>query len=775
MPETASEQLESGKITTNKIKFIKDKVLPALNKYPPAHWFKKPVDPKALPQYYDFIKNPMDFATVRKKIMDYSYQRADDVTKDLELIFDNARRFNPAGTQPHEDANHTQKKLEELLKDMPGEEYDINMAKPAKAPAPKSTANPAREVQALNGYNAALPVGGTAEAGGGPLSRSNSFGNVARDLPSRQRKKPQQFDPSKEVKQKHRPKPNTPLSRELQWCLKNIVREFLKPKHSEYVWPFIDPVDLNLVPNYRELVEKPICLKDIEEKLEYREYRDPLDFESDMRQIFENCRVYNSRENPIHTQLMRFQEEFEWMWVKRDWYDEDFRKNYVRKDDVAAMKASEGGVEQPVEEEEEEDEEDRQKTKLMKDLEDQMKRMQQSFMEQIHGLQSSKKSTQARKRRPSQATRQPSQPTRRQSAVQRSTAEEPEAKRQRRNSAGNTPRYQPEQSASSSAADPIRDLTEEEKTQLHTDISNMDENGMQAVVDIVSKRLNLDSTADELEIDLYSLDAATLRKLQEEVKSWKRRTAPAAQGYEQRNQQRRSGGLDDSDSDRKAGLSSSDSEDDQRNAPQHQTPHTISDRAAQPAAAPAPAPAAEPAAQPAPVASTVTAPAPGAAAPAEQQGEAMDSDDDMEAVPAAPAPAVQPPAAPQAVAPARPQQLGLELSEDSDVDDDTPAPKPSSTSEAVARDMAQQSASGDASKSNEQNGNTEQAKPVDPAEKERQEVEEKRRKLEEARKREQAELEARREEERRKRAQLEQAETESNENAKPGGLESFDD
>ena len=58
--------------------------------------FLKPVDCKAwkCPDYYEVIKYPMDFMTMRKKFKLQVYIRCQDFVNDLELIFSNCFRYN---------------------------------------------------------------------------------------------------------------------------------------------------------------------------------------------------------------------------------------------------------------------------------------------------------------------------------------------------------------------------------------------------------------------------------------------------------------------------------------------------------------------------------------------------------------------------------------------------------------------------------------------------------------------------------------------------------
>lgn len=58
--------------------------------------FRVPVDPvrDSAETYLDVIENPMDFGTIRKKLVDGKYQKLQSFIDDLHLVCDNAILFN---------------------------------------------------------------------------------------------------------------------------------------------------------------------------------------------------------------------------------------------------------------------------------------------------------------------------------------------------------------------------------------------------------------------------------------------------------------------------------------------------------------------------------------------------------------------------------------------------------------------------------------------------------------------------------------------------------
>ncbi|SSD60519.1 uncharacterized protein SCODWIG_02280 [Saccharomycodes ludwigii] len=75
--------------------------------------FLEPVDAVALncPDYFDYVKEPMDLGTVQSKLNNNKYETISDVEKDIKLIFHNCYTFNPEGT----DVNVMGHRLEEIF------------------------------------------------------------------------------------------------------------------------------------------------------------------------------------------------------------------------------------------------------------------------------------------------------------------------------------------------------------------------------------------------------------------------------------------------------------------------------------------------------------------------------------------------------------------------------------------------------------------------------------------------------------------------------------
>uniref|UniRef100_A0A8C5D818 Bromo domain-containing protein n=1 Tax=Gouania willdenowi TaxID=441366 RepID=A0A8C5D818_GOUWI len=72
-------------------------------------------------------------------------------------------------------------------------------------------------------------------------------------------------------------------------CCQNILKELLSMKHSEYAWPFYEPVDTLALGlhDYHNIIKEPMDLGTIKKKMDQREYANAEDFCAD--KIFEAC------------------------------------------------------------------------------------------------------------------------------------------------------------------------------------------------------------------------------------------------------------------------------------------------------------------------------------------------------------------------------------------------------------------------------------------------------------------------------------------------------
>lgn len=92
--------------------------------------FAEPVDPKEVPNYYDIIKDPMDFGTMRNRISSGHYTSIELFQKDIFLICDNAMQYNGKGTVYFRHARAIKDVAERILEDLKLSGVSVEMDEP---------------------------------------------------------------------------------------------------------------------------------------------------------------------------------------------------------------------------------------------------------------------------------------------------------------------------------------------------------------------------------------------------------------------------------------------------------------------------------------------------------------------------------------------------------------------------------------------------------------------------------------------------------------------
>jgi hypothetical protein len=105
--------------------------------------------------------------------------------------------------------------------------------------------------------------------------------------------------------------PATPLTpdQELDFCRGLIERMIRGPGFwTRLVGPFKQPVDpvMDNVPNYFDVVKRPMDLSSIRTKMVNGVYKAASEFEADVRLIFQNCYEYWTQDDPIWKTCQEF-------------------------------------------------------------------------------------------------------------------------------------------------------------------------------------------------------------------------------------------------------------------------------------------------------------------------------------------------------------------------------------------------------------------------------------------------------------------------------------
>jgi len=100
--------------------------------------------------------------------------------------------------------------------------------------------------------------------------------------------------------------------KELAMC-RNLLNEL--GRHDS-AWPFQEPVDEKLYPDYYDLIKNPMDVQTIKNKIKNKEYKNKEEFSYDCRLIFDNCEFFNEDDSSIGESGHKLRAFFETKWIE---------------------------------------------------------------------------------------------------------------------------------------------------------------------------------------------------------------------------------------------------------------------------------------------------------------------------------------------------------------------------------------------------------------------------------------------------------------------------
>lgn len=292
--------------------------------------FRLPVGelwPGIADNYHAQISHPVDLATMETNLRDGKYPTMDDFKAEVNLIYENALKFNNEG--------HTVTAAGKTVRD--SILTKMNNIAPEPPAVPKATKKQARKSTPLadaaprtTAPRRQSKSGGAATMAGGAqtfaLDPNTSTPLIRRDSTKGDGGRPKrEIHPPKNKDMPYntttRPK-NKKVAQELKFC-EEVLAELKKPKHALYANAFlspVDPVSLN-IPNYFQVIKHPMDISTIEGKLKGGEYQGSKAFESDVKLMFANCFKFNPASNVVHQWGKQLEQVFNETWAnKSKWF-----------------------------------------------------------------------------------------------------------------------------------------------------------------------------------------------------------------------------------------------------------------------------------------------------------------------------------------------------------------------------------------------------------------------------------------------------------------------
>ncbi|KAL7750612.1 transcription initiation at TATA-containing promoter protein [Sorochytrium milnesiophthora] len=488
-------------------------VIKALKRLKDAHIFLVPVDPVRLniPDYPLIIKEPMDISTIERKIAHHEYFTVEQFASDVNLMLDNCIRYNGPTSIYGTMTNTVRKSFEKQMEKLPSASAPSTPggsggSKSNKAPRSSQPRRPSEDAlgprakrdsvssNKYHGYDTSVTsptlVPSAHPSGSAPLpSKPSSSGGMAGFSSST-------MSSSSSSSSKKSRKPQS----DMQFC-QSVIKELFKKQYAEFTHPFLQPVDARMIPEYYQIIRKPVDLSTMKRKLDDNMYLDADAFEEDMQQLLRNCFKFNPPGSQVHAMGQRLQELF--------------RKKWANKPEPASAAV--------VIDDLDDDSDDDGTNALIASLEKQVKAMQQQ-LEQMRAKQREKrhKKTEMRRREAQQRAQQQQQ-LHHQQQQQQSRSDGPKVRGRgshHGNHVGSAGNKTPKSGArpgtiGRQASEPQIEVTYDMKKQLSDSINFLSVEKLHQVYAIIQESVpNLQETAnDEIELDIASLDNSTIYRL----------------------------------------------------------------------------------------------------------------------------------------------------------------------------------------------------------------------------------------------------------------------
>ena len=277
--------------------------------YDPSKVFHRKVNKRAIPDYYDVIKEPMAMSTVKAKINNREYQSFSEFVRDFALISHNAQVYNRPNAGVYQDALTVRSLLEGQLKNLV--ERKIIAEDVAKIPylgeIPAQDEQPLEEEEGEDDdEDEEEDVEGeededSDEEGGKRKRRRGRPSKRDRDIEKND-------DPETRKKRGRPPKVLTPTEARIQAVLKGLR----KPKNQDnqlMIGHFERLPDKAVMPEYFNEIRSPMAYDGLKRKLKRKKYQSLEQFMRDVDLMFENAKVYNQDESQIYKDAIHLQSE----------------------------------------------------------------------------------------------------------------------------------------------------------------------------------------------------------------------------------------------------------------------------------------------------------------------------------------------------------------------------------------------------------------------------------------------------------------------------------
>ncbi|CAO2656049.1 Nn.00g048520.m01.CDS01 [Neocucurbitaria sp. VM-36] len=288
--------------------------------YDPTKLFQRKVNKRAVPDYYDIIKEPMALSTIKSKVTQKEYKNFSEFVRDLALIPHNAQVYNRQDSQAYVDALEVKKVIERELKRLVDEkvitEAVATLPYLGEIPEQDPLLPEEEEEEEEEDDEEELEVDeeddeddedeGKRKRRRGPRSTAAI---TKREGGSRVAKEDaKNDDPESRKKRGRPPRVDTPMEARIKTIMKGI-RKPRNQLNKLMVSAFERVPDKAVMPEYHAEIKSPMAMDILKRKLKRKKYNSVDHFMVDVELMFENAKQYNEEDSQIYKDAVHLQKE----------------------------------------------------------------------------------------------------------------------------------------------------------------------------------------------------------------------------------------------------------------------------------------------------------------------------------------------------------------------------------------------------------------------------------------------------------------------------------
>ncbi|KAL8732176.1 MAG: hypothetical protein Q9166_002923 [cf. Caloplaca sp. 2 TL-2023] len=281
----------------------------------PSKVFHRKVNKRALPDYYEVIKEPVALSTLKYKLQNREYASFRDFVRDCALIAHNAQTYNRPEAGAYQDALVIKGVMEKEFKQL-AEEKSISAEDailPDLGEIPPVSPRPVEEEEddEDDEEDDEEEEADDSEEEGGKRKRRRGPRSLAaitkRDGTSKEdAQKGADSDPRK--KRGRPPRVDTPMEARIKAVLKGI-RKHKNDTGQIMIHQFEKLPDKTTMPEYYQEIREPIAIEIIKRKQKRKKYQSVDHFMRDIDTMFNNAKQYNQDESQIYKDAVILQKE----------------------------------------------------------------------------------------------------------------------------------------------------------------------------------------------------------------------------------------------------------------------------------------------------------------------------------------------------------------------------------------------------------------------------------------------------------------------------------